>query len=115
MVNWIPYTLIGSIVTIEAFGDYHLALYAIKGTLGSLIVGYLAYGITLVLFVNSIRIMGLAWSNSAWDGWSNIATNLVAVFALGETPTTTDYIGMGLISTGLLLLGNKGTKAKFTI
>ena len=111
MVNWIPYAVIGAIVTIEALGDYHLALYATKGIIGSLVIGYLAYGTALVFFVNSIRNMGLAWSNSAWDGLSNIATNLVAVFALGEKPTTTEYFGMGLISLGLVLLGNRGTKA----
>jgi multidrug transporter EmrE-like cation transporter len=111
MLNWVPYLFIGGIVTIEALGDYHLALYATKGILTSLVIGCLSYGITLVLFVNSIRRMGLGWSNATWDGWSNIATNLVAIFALGEKPSTTDYIGMGLISTGLLLLGNKGTKA----
>jgi len=111
MFNWIPYAFIGAIVTIEALGDYNLALYATKGFISSLIIGYLSYGTTLVLFIKSIQTMGLAWSNSAWDGWSNITTNLLAVFALGEKPSTTDYIGMGLISTGLLLLGNKGTKA----
>jgi multidrug transporter EmrE-like cation transporter len=111
MTNWIPYAFIAAIVIIEAFGDYHLALYATKGLLGSLVMGYMAYGATLVLFINSIRTMGLAWSNSAWDGWSNIATNLVAVLALGEKPSTTEYLGMGLISLGLILLGNKGTKA----
>jgi multidrug transporter EmrE-like cation transporter len=109
MFNWISYLFIGLIVIIEALGDYHLALYATKGAISSLSIGYLAYGIALVLFVNSIRAMGLAWSNSAWDGWSNIATNLVAVFALGEKPSTTEYMGMGLISAGLVLLGNKGT------
>lgn len=110
MVNWVPYALIGAIVTIEALGDYHLALYATKGIPGSLAIGYLSYGTALVFFIQSIRTMGLAWSNSAWDGLSNIATNLVAVLALGERPSTTEYLGMGLISLGLLLLGDKGTK-----
>jgi multidrug transporter EmrE-like cation transporter len=111
MTNWIPYAFIGAIVIIEALGDYHLALYATKGLMASLAIGYMAYGTVLVFFIQSIRTMGLAWSNSAWDGLSNIATNLVAIGALGEKATTTEYLGMGLISTGLILLGNKGTKA----
>jgi len=110
-MSWIPFAFIGAIVTIEALGDYHLALYATKGILSSLAIGYFSYGVTLLFFIQSIRTMGLAWSNSAWDGWSNIATNLVAVFALGEKASTTEYLGMGLISLGLILLGNKGTKA----
>jgi multidrug transporter EmrE-like cation transporter len=110
MVNWIPYAFIGSIVGIEAIGDYHLAQFAMAGVLSSLIIGYLAYGITLILFIYSIREMGLAWSNSAWDGFSNIITNAVAILFLGEKATVTEYFGMALISSGLLLLGNKGTK-----
>ena len=110
-MSWAPLAVIWAIVTIEAFGDYHLALYATKGIIASLLIGYLSYGAALVFFIHSIRTMGLAWSNSSWDGWSNITTNLVAVLALGEKPSNTEYIGMALISLGLLLLGNKGTKA----
>jgi multidrug transporter EmrE-like cation transporter len=111
MINWIPYTLIGAIVGIEAFGDYHLAQFAIAGALSSLFIGYLAYGIILFIFIYSIREMGLAWSNSAWDGLSNITTNIVAILFLGEKATFIEYIGMALISSGLILLGTKGTKA----
>ena len=112
MLNWGALGVIWAIVAIEALGDYHLAIYATKGILTSLLIGYLTYGFILILFINSIRTMGLAWSNSSWDGWSNITTNLVAIFALGEKPKTTEYIGMGLISLGLVLLGDSGTKSK---
>ena len=111
MINWIPYAIIGAIVCIEAIGDYHLAQFAMAGVLSSLIIGYLAYGITLIFFIYSSREMGLAWSNSAWDGVSNITTNAVAILFLGEKATFIEYIGMALISSGLILLGNKGTKA----
>lgn len=110
-MSWAPLAVIWAIVAIEALGDYHLAIYATKGIIGSLLIGYLTYGFILILFIHSIRTMGLAWSNSSWDGWSNITTNLVAIFALGEKPSNTEYIGMGLISLGLLLVGNRGTKA----
>jgi len=110
MINWTPYAFIAGIVLIEALGDYYLAEFAINGLASGVVIGYLSYAIVLVLFVSSIRTMGLAWSNSAWDGSSNIATNLVAVYGLGEKPSTTQYIGMGLISFGILLLGNKSTR-----
>jgi multidrug transporter EmrE-like cation transporter len=110
MINWIPYFFIGAIVSIEALGDYYLAEFAINGLASGVLIGYLSYAIVLVLFVSSIRTMGLAWSNSAWDGWSNIATNLVAVYGLGEKPSVTQYIGMSLISIGIILLGNKSTR-----
>lgn len=107
---WEPFAYIAGIVGIEAVGDYHLAKFATNNSGNSLFIGYGAYAITLVLFIHSIRTMGLAWSNSAWDGWSNIATNLVAVYGLKEAPSHTEYAGMALISLGLLLLGAKGTK-----
>jgi multidrug transporter EmrE-like cation transporter len=110
-MKWEPFAFIAGIVSIEAFGDFHLAKYANSSIPSSLFIGYGAYAITLVLFIHSIRTMGLAWSNSAWDGWSNIATSLVAIFAIGEKPTPTEYAGMFFISIGLFLLGNRGTKA----
>ncbi len=100
------------IVIIEAFGDYMLSLYAIKGQLLSLVTGYGMYAIILFLFVESIRKMGLAWSNTSWDGWSNIATGLVAIFVLGEKPSMKEILGIFFVSAGLVLLGNKGTAKK---
>ena len=110
-MNLEPFGVIAGIVGIEALGDYHLAKFATNNSGNSLFIGYGAYAITLVVFVHSIRTMGLAWSNSSWDGWSNIATNLVAVYGLKEKPSHIEYLGMGFISFGLLLLGTKGTKA----
>lgn len=109
-MNLEPFGVIAGIVGIEAVGDYHLAKFATNNSGNSLFIGYGAYAIILVLFVHSIRTMGLAWSNSAWDGWSNIATNLVAVYGLNERPTNIEYVGMGFISFGLILLGARGTK-----
>jgi multidrug transporter EmrE-like cation transporter len=101
---------IAAIVTVEAFGDYQLAQYATKNYLPGLFLGYASYAITLLLFIKSIRTMGLAWSNSAWDGWSNLATSLVAIFILKEKPNPHELMGMVLISVGLFLLGTEGTR-----
>ena len=98
------------IVGIEALGDYHLAKYATTNATPSLIIGYGAYVGVLGLFIQSIKKMGLAWSNSAWDGWSNLTTGAVALFVLKEKPTTKELIGIALISVGLILLGLDGTK-----
>lgn len=100
------------IVGIEAYGDYNLAKYAMKGThIEDFFIGCVSYFIVIVLFVYSIRDKGLAWSNTAWDGWSTLATGGVAVAFLNERPTLQDYIGIGLTSLGLIILGFKGTKA----
>ena len=102
---------VAGIVTIEAFGDYMLALYAkaaepVWWTLG---LGYASYAILLSMFIKAIRDKGLAWANSAWDGWSNLATGLVAIMVLKEKPTGKEFLGMLLISAGLFLLGTRGT------
>lgn len=99
-----------AIVTVGAVGDYFLARYATQGALWQLGIGYAAYGGLLAFFIQSIRTMGLAWSNASWDGWSNLATGLVAVVALGERPSQTEWLGMGLIAAGIFLLGTNGTK-----
>lgn len=101
---------IAGVVTIEAFGDYQLALYAKEAQWWNLGFGYASYAIVLSLFIKAIKEKGLAWANSAWDGWSNLATGLVAVLALGEKPTIQEFLGMLLISAGLFLLGTRGTK-----
>jgi multidrug transporter EmrE-like cation transporter len=101
---------IAGMVTIEAFGDYQLALYAKETKWWNLGFGYASYSILLSLFIQAIKDKGLAWANTAWDGWSNIATGLVAILALGEKPTIQEFLGMLLISAGLFLLGTRGTK-----
>ncbi len=101
---------IAGVVTIEAFGDYQLALYAKEAQWWNLGFGYASYAIVLSLFIKAIKEKGLAWANSAWDGWSNLATGLVAVLAIGEKPTIKEFLGMLLISAGLFLLGTRGTK-----
>ena len=101
---------IAGIVTIEALGDYCLALYAKSPEWWSLGAGYASYAVLLSMFIKAIKDKGLAWANSAWDGWSNLATGAVALIALGERPTAKEFIGMLLISAGLFLLGTRGTK-----
>jgi len=99
------------IITLGAFGDYELARYAKNNSLWmSLGAGYASYAVILAMYIQSIKLKGLAWSNTAWDGWSNIATNTVAFAFLGEKVTSKELIGMGLIAAGLFLLGNRGTK-----
>jgi multidrug transporter EmrE-like cation transporter len=102
---------IAGIVTIEAAGDYQLARYAKEGEWWQLGFGYGAYAILLALFIKAIKEKGLAWANTAWDGWSTLATGLVAIFALGERPTGRELAGIALTIAGLFLLGARGTKA----
>jgi multidrug transporter EmrE-like cation transporter len=100
------------IVGIEAYGDYMLAQYATKGDIQNFVVGSTSYFVLLILFVKAIKDKGLAWSNTAWDGWSTLATSAVAVFALGERPSFTQMVGIAFTVLGLVLLGLDSTAKK---
>jgi multidrug transporter EmrE-like cation transporter len=100
------------IVVIEAYGDYMLANYALKGGVHNFAVGSVSYFVLLILFVKAIKDKGLAWSNTAWDGWSTLATSSVAIFSLGERPSFVQMAGIGFTCLGLILLGFDGTRAK---
>lgn len=101
---------IAGIVVVETFGDYWLAQYAKSSQWWSLGAGYASYAVLISMFIKGIQDKGLAWANSAWDGWSNLTTGLMAIIVFKETPTIKELIGMILISAGVFLLGTRGTK-----
>jgi len=97
-----------SIVTIEALGDWSFTKY-VQGDRKNIwykLLGYVSYVGLLEFFQKSIEVRGLAWTNSAWDGWSNLTTGLVAFVLFNEKPTLKQFVGMVLISVGLFFLGN---------
>ena len=75
------------------------------------IYGCISYLCILVLLVYSIRKYGLVWSNTAWDGWSTLATAGVGIALLNERPTMQQYIGILFTGIGIILLGFKGTSS----
>ena len=100
------------IVLIEAFGDYNLANYVKTNSNVELAMGFSSYAAVLLIFIESIRKMGLAWSNTAWDGWSNLATGFVAIFIMKERPTPLQIGGIIIVFIGLAMLGLEGTKVR---
>lgn len=98
------------IVSIEALGDWSFTKFIQEGQKNTFykLLGYVCYVGVLELFQKSIMAKGLAWTNSAWDGWSNIATGLVALFIFKEKPTPKQFIGIFLVSLGIFLLGTDG-------
>lgn len=98
------------IVSIEALGDWSFTKF-VEGYRKNLlykVLGYLSYIGVLEMFQKTIERKGLSWANSAWDGWSNIGTSLVALLLFGEKPTLKELFGIALISLGLFFLGTKG-------
>ena len=98
---------IGPVVITEAVGDWSFTKYVQGNHKNPLyrIFGYICYIGVLEYFQKTIEAKGLAWANSAWDGWSNLATALVAFFLFGERPSAKAFIGILLISLGLFFLG----------
>lgn len=93
------------IVALEAVGDSMLKLYATGKPWVYALAGYAFYGMLLWLFIMAIRIKGVAWANSAWDGYSNIATMFVGIVIFKEKVSTKELIGMLLVTGGCFLLG----------
>ena len=98
------------IVSIEALGDWSFTKFVELHRKNPFfkVLGYVCYIGVLELFQKVIEVKGLAWANSSWDGWSNIATGAVALFIFGEKPTLREFLGMILISVGLVFLGQNG-------
>lgn len=93
------------IVALEAVGDSMLKLYATGSAWTFATAGYVFYGMLLWLFIRVIQVKGLAWANSAWDGYSNIATMFVGIVIFKEKVSTQELIGMLFIAAGCFLLG----------
>jgi uncharacterized membrane protein len=102
------------ITAIGALGDWSFAKFVKEGSknLFYKLFGYLNYFIVLEYYQGAIEKKGLAWANTAWDGWSDIFTNLVALLYFKETPTGKELLGILLVMSGLFLLGTRGTNHK---
>ena len=97
------------IVGIEAVGDWAFTKYLKekKEHIFYKILGYISYIGVLEMFQKAIQVKGLAWTNSAWDGWSNITTGAVALFIFKEKPKIQQLIGILLVSLGIFFLGTE--------
>lgn len=101
------------IVSIEALGDWSFTKYLQekKQNLFYKLLGYVSYIGVLEMFQKAIEVKGLAWTNSAWDGWSNLTTGAVALFIFKERPNFQQFIGIILVSLGIFFLGTKGIQS----
>ena len=98
------------VVGIEAVGDWSFTKFVQTNRQQPLyrVIGYVCYVAVLELFQKAIAAKGLSWANSAWDGWSNIATGTVAILIFGERPSLREWVGIILISLGIFFLGREG-------
>jgi multidrug transporter EmrE-like cation transporter len=89
----------------EIFGDFQLENYATTDNLVSLSNGILGYAGVVYILIKSLRQRNVLFVNASWDGMSAILETLAAMIFLGETlKTTSEYIGLVLIISGLFFL-----------
>jgi multidrug transporter EmrE-like cation transporter len=95
----------GSLLTaVEAFGNTALKKYALGAGPWVLGVGVGIYGILAGLLAWLFKFNGLAITNAMWDATSNVMTMGIGYFLFHESYTIKQWIGMGTISLGILLM-----------
>lgn len=91
------------LTTTELIGDISLKIYAQKGGIVALAIGTAAYLGLEAIMIDKLKHNSLAIVNGYWDGMSNIATTIAALF-MGETLTSLQLAGISLVSAGLFML-----------
>jgi hypothetical protein len=87
----------------ELLGDVNLKIFATTNHFFHFYVGVFIYIILALQLAVGFQTMGVGWLNGAWDGTSSIISTL-AGRAMGEKLSGVQYLGLGLIATGLYLL-----------
>lgn len=93
----------------EIFGDFGYKSYARGGGLKGFAQGSLGYVGVIYFLIQSLKQGNVMWVNGLWDGISGIIESVAAYVILGERLAHWyQYLGIILISTGLVLLKNGG-------
>ncbi|MFN8414141.1 MAG: DMT family transporter [Anaerolineales bacterium] len=79
---------------------------ALKIILGTLVLGFISYGLSTILFIRSMRGLGAA-RTSALYGTAPLAGVLLSIFIFGEYPSFLFIIAAVLMIGGALLLINE--------
>lgn len=95
----------GTLLTlIESVGDYALKRYALEGNPLAFAVGFGIYGSLAAVLVWLFKSLGLAIVNAYWDATSNIISMIVGYFLLHEVYSAKQWIGMIVVTVGMLLI-----------
>jgi len=102
---------VAALTITELIGDSAMKIAADQTSIGqpnfiALATGIVSYGL-LSMFIYTSDSMGLLWgvSNSYWNAVNNLVTPAVFMLFFRETYTTTQWIGFGVISLGILIVG----------
>ena len=93
----------------EIIGDFGFKNYARGGGMQGFTQGAFGYVGVIYFLIKSLGQGNVLWVNGLWDGASGIIESVAAYIILGERlHHWYQYLGIVLISTGLVLLKNGG-------
>ena len=92
----------------EIFGDFALENYANTSSSLALGAGLTGYVGVVFFLIQALRGSSVLYVNGMWDGTSALMESLAAFVFLGERFARWEqYVGLGLIVGGLILLKTK--------
>jgi multidrug transporter EmrE-like cation transporter len=95
---------------VEIIGDFGFERFANTGSQGGFIQGSLGYLGVVYFLIKSLTEGNVMFVNGMWDGVSGILESVAAYVLLGERLTSwVQYLGLALISFGLVFLRSGGT------
>lgn len=95
----------GSLLTVvEGVGDYALKRYAIGGTPWFYGIGLGIYILLANILTYLFKSLGFAITNAYWDATSNLFTMAVGYFVFRESYTTVQWLGMFIVTLGIILI-----------
>lgn len=93
---------------VEIYGDFSLRFYAQTSRPLYLWHGIAGYAGVVYFLIQSLRLENVLYVNGMWDGLSGIIESAAAYVILGDRlKHWTQYLGMVLIISGILLLKNQ--------
>lgn len=104
MINNIVLFIILLIVIFEAGAMYCIKEYHILGNVKLFGLGILFYAMVCYLLNKSFEYDGIAKVNIIWSALSVLASTIIGVMIFKEVLHIHDYIAIGLITTGILIL-----------
>lgn len=103
--------LIGLTLT-EIVGDFGFEKFADSNILSGFIQGLVGYVGVIFFLIRSLRGANVMWVNGMWDGISGVIESIAAYVILGERLNGMQYVGLALISLGLIFLKTTGGKGE---
>lgn len=96
----------------EIIGDFGFKGFADTGSIKGFFQGLGGYVGVIFFLIRSFKSANVMYVNGMWDGISGILESVAAYIFLGDRLNFTQYIGIGMVTVGLILLKLTGGTGK---